>query len=301
MPSRSSARGATRTSGSSRTEVPPTTMLAISRTRIRPSRTTSAASTSSSSARTWCCAGSTARARRSSSYGPRDDKISPAPKARGRCATTSGTSSTCTPTTRSWLRRLTGSTGRRGLASRDTLEDQPDRCLLPALSQGRLVRAERGRAHRDERFEAEIGDHQHERLRGRQVRVEVVAYLPPALPLGEEHDQPLDGGSKRPRLGPAGLCEQSDEVWMRRQEVELGVAGEADAVQGSLAPSRELGQRLLELGRTASQHRREQAPLGVEIVEKQLLVHRRTPGNLIHAGAVESATRELLAGCGHNP
>src|SRR5437763_1374994 len=73
------------------------------------------------------------------------------------------------------------------------------------------------------------------------------------------------------------------------------------AVQGSLTSRRELGQRLLELGRTASQHRREQAPLGVEIIEKQLLVHRCPPGNLIHAGAVESATRELLAGCGHNP
>src|SRR5207302_10748704 len=116
-----------------------------------------------------------------------------------------------------------------------------------------------------------------------------------------EHHQPLDGGSKWPRLGPAGLCEQRHEVWMRRQEIELGVEGEPDAVQGSLTSRRELGQRLLELGRTASQHRREQAPLGVEIVEQQLLVHRRTPGNLIHASAVESATRELLAGCGHNP
>src|SRR2546430_8954332 len=120
-----------------------------------------------------------------------------------------------------------------------------------------LVRAERGRAHRNERFEAEIGDHQHERLRRGQVRVEVVAYLTPALPLGEEHDQPLDRWSKRPRLRPAGLCEQSDEVWMRRQEIELGVEGEAEAVQGSPAPRRQLGQRLLELVRTARQPGRE--------------------------------------------
>ncbi len=88
---------------------------------------------------------------------------------------------------------------------------------------------------------------------------------------------------------------------MRRQEIELGVESEADAVQGSLASCREGGQRLLELVRTAGQHGREQASLGVEVVEKQLLVHRRPPGNLIHAGAVESATRELLAGCGDNP
>src|SRR5207247_10827720 len=117
----------------------------------------------------------------------------------------------------------------------------------------------------------------------------------------EEQDQRVERWSSRRRVGPAGLWERSDEVWMRRQEIELGVAGGADAVQGSLAPRREVGQRLLELGRTASQHRREQAPLGVEIVEKQLLVHRRPPRNLIHAGAVESATRELLTGCGHNP
>src|SRR5437763_2915647 len=65
----------------------------------------------------------------------------------------------------------------------------------------------------------------------------------------------------------------------------------------------ELEQALAELptGGERPLDRREQAPLGVEIVEKQLLVHRRPPGNLIHAGAVESATRELLAGCGHNP
>src|SRR5439155_21938088 len=117
----------------------------------------------------------------------------------------------------------------------------------------------------------------------------------------EKTYQPIVRRTNRTRRRPAGVCEQSNDGWMRRQEIELGDEGEADAVQVSLAPRREVGQRLLELGRTASQHRREQAPLGVEIVEKQLLVHRRPPRNLIHAGAVESATRELLTGCGHNP
>ena len=77
------------------------------------------------------------------------------------------------------------------------------------------------------------------------MRVEVVAHLTAALPLGEEHDQPLDGGSKRPRVGPAGLREQRDQVGMRRQEIELGAEGDADPVQGSVAPRREAGQRLL--------------------------------------------------------
>src|SRR5205809_2531 len=44
----------------------------------------------------------------------------------------------------------------RTLAGCDSVQHQPHRCLLPALPQGRLVRAERGRAHRDERFEAAV-------------------------------------------------------------------------------------------------------------------------------------------------
>ena len=85
------------------------------------------------------------------------------------------------------------------------------------------------------------------------------------------------------------------------QEVELSAEGDTDPVQGAVAPRRQVGQRLLELCRTAGEHGREQAAFGVEVVEEQLLVHRGAPGNLIHARAVEPAPRELLLGRGDNP
>jgi hypothetical protein len=36
----------------------------------------------------------------------------------------------------------------------------------------------------------------------------------------------------------------------------------------------------------------------VEVVEEQLLVHARFPGDLIDAGAVKAAPGELLSSCG---
>src|SRR2546430_12756619 len=124
------------------------------------------------------------------------------------------------------------------------------------------------------------------------------SHLTAALPLGEVDDQPLDGGREGPGLGPAGLREQRDEVWMPRQEIELRAEGDTDPVQGTFAPGREVGQRLLELGRTVGEHRRGQATLGVEVVEQQLLVHPCPPRDLLHPRAVETATRELLTSRG---
>ena len=122
-----------------------------------------------------------------------------------------------------------------------------------------------------------------------------------ALPLGEEHHQPLDRRGKGPRVGPAGLREQRDQVWMRRQEIELGAEGDTDPFQGSVAPRREVGQRLLQLCCTAGEHGAEQAAFGVEVVKQQLLVHTGAPGDLIHARAVEPAMRELLSGRRDDP
>ncbi len=130
------------------------------------------------------------------------------------------------------------------------------------------------------------------------MRVEIVPHLTAALPLGEVDDQPLDGGREGPRLGPASLREQRDQVGMRRQEIELGAQGDTDPVQGAVAPRWQIGQRLLELCRTVGEHRREQAALGVEVVEEQLLVHPRPPRDLVHTRAVEPATGELLTGRG---
>src|SRR2546430_6239774 len=45
-------------------------------------------------------------------------------------------------------------------------------------------------------FRSKIRDHEHERLSGGQVRVEVVAHLAVTLPLGEQDDQPLDRGRR---------------------------------------------------------------------------------------------------------
>jgi len=63
-----------------------------------------------------------------------------------------------------------------------------------------------------------------------------------------------------------------------------------DPVQRSVAIRREIGERLLELGRAAGEHGGEQAAFGVEVVEKQLLVYAGAPRYLIHARAVEPAT-----------
>ncbi len=77
---------------------------------------------------------------------------------------------------------------------------------------------------------------------------------------------------------------------MRRQEIELGAERDPDPVQRSVAIRREIGERLLELGRAAGEHGGEQAAFGVEVVEKQLLVYAGAPRYLIHARAVEPAT-----------
>src|SRR6266480_4370748 len=199
MRSRSSVRARSQMCASSPIPTPPPLTIVTSRTRLPPTGSTRRRST-----RPPCCAGSTDPAPLCSSSGRRGGNSATAPKGRALWAATSVTYSTCIRRTRSSSRHPTGSTGRASVR-RHAIQHQCHGSLFPALAERRLVGPERGRAHRDERLETEIGDHEHERLGGRQMWVEIVSHLPAALALGEEDDQPLDRGREGARLGPAGL------------------------------------------------------------------------------------------------
>ena len=121
----------------------------------------------------------------------------------------------------------------------DAVEYEPYRGLLPAIAQRRLVGTERRRARRDEGFEAEVGDHQHQGLRGGQVRVQVVAHLPATLPLRQQHHEPLDRRREGSGVGAARLREQGHEIRMSGEELELSLEGRPDAFERAVSRERD--------------------------------------------------------------
>src|SRR5439155_4618226 len=138
-------------------------------------------------------------------------------------------------------------------------------------------------------------------LRRGEVRVHVVAYLPEALSLRQEHHQPLDGWRERPRSRPPALREQGDQIGMSGEEVELRFESCAKTVERSAVPTAELRESLLELGCAGGEDRVEEPALGVEVVKQQLLVHAGPARDLIDASAVEPMAPELVAGRGDYP
>src|SRR5206468_2610973 len=97
------------------------------------------------------------------------------------------------------------------------------------------------------------------------------------------------------RLRAACLREQNDQVGMGGEVLKLRFQGDPDALERPLLRRGDRGERLLQLGGAAHEHRAEQTALRVEVVEQELLVDPGASRDLVHPRALEAAARELLA------
>ena len=88
---------------------------------------------------------------------------------------------------------------------------------------------------------------------------------------------------------------------MGGEKVELRRQRRGDAIERSVPGDGERGERLLQLGGPAREHRIEQPALGMEVVEQQLLVDPSALGDLIDSRPVEAASGELVPGGGDDP
>src|SRR5207247_13318 len=102
-------------------------------------------------------------------------------------------------------------------------------------------------------------------------------------------------GRERARLRAACLREQNDQVGMGGEVLKLRFQGDPDALERPLLRRGDRGERLLQLGGAAHEHRAEQTALRVEVVEQELLVDPGASRDLVHPRALEAAARELLA------
>ena len=95
--------------------------------------------------------------------------------------------------------------GRQELAHRYSFEHEAKCRVLPALRKGALFVAERWGTRGGERFQSQVGDHEHESLRCGEMRIQVVSRLPEPLSLGEQRHEAADRGCEWPDVGASRL------------------------------------------------------------------------------------------------